>query len=157
MRNAATIAAAIGAGTVGGVFFAFSSFVMPALDRVAPGRAIASMHSINDLAPRAPLMLPFLGTAALCCGLAFVAVRSWGSSSSTWLVVGCTLYLLGPFLLTAAVHVPLNDTLAKVHPHAADAAKQWRDYYDSWVPLNHLRALGGIGAAAAFTLAALWL
>src|SRR5262245_51206079 len=101
MRNAATIVAAIGAGTVGGVFFAFSAFVMPALDRVAPGRAIASMHSINDLAPRAPLMLPFLGTAALCGWLAVVAFRSWGSASATWLAVGCALYLLGPFLLTA--------------------------------------------------------
>jgi uncharacterized membrane protein len=155
MRNAATIAAAIGAGTVGGVFFAFSSFVMPALDRLAPGRAIASMQSINDLAPRAPLMLPFLGTAALCAGLAVVAFRSWGSAPATWMAVGCALYLLGPFLLTVVANVPLNDTLAKVHPHAVDAAKQWGDYYDSWVPLNHLRALGGVGAAAAFTAAAL--
>ena len=155
MRNAATIVAAIGAGTVGGVFFAFSSFVMPALDRVAPERAIASMNSINDLAPRPPLMLPFLGTAALCGGLAIVAFRSWGSASATWLAVGCALFLLGPFLLTAVANVPLNDSLAEVHPHAADAAKQWRDYYDSWVPLNHLRAVGGIGAAAAFTAAAL--
>jgi uncharacterized membrane protein len=57
-------------------------------------------------------------------------------------------------LLTAVGNVPLNDTLAKVHPHAADAAKQWHDYYGSWLPLNHLRALGGIGAAAAFTAAA---
>jgi uncharacterized membrane protein len=52
-------------------------------------------------------------------------------------------------------NVPLNDTLAKVDPHAADAAKQWHDHYGSWLPLNHLRALGGIGAAAAFTAAAL--
>jgi uncharacterized membrane protein len=146
MRNTATIVAAIGAGAIGGVFFAFSAFVMPALDRVAPERASASMTSINDLAPRAPLMLPFLGTAALCGWLAVVAFRSWGSASATWLAVGCALYLLGPFLLTAVGNVPLNDTLARVHPHAVDAAKQWHDYYDSWVPLNHLRALGGIGA-----------
>jgi uncharacterized membrane protein len=155
MRSTATIVAAVGAGAIGGVFFAFSAFVMPALDRVSPERAIASMNSINDLAPRAPLMLPFLGTAALCGWLAVVAFRSWGSASATWLAVGCGLYLLGPFLLTVVGNVPLNDTLAKVHPHAADAAKQWRDYYSSWVPLNHLRALGGLGAAAAFTMAAL--
>ena len=155
MRNAATIVAAIGAGAMGGVFFAFSAFVMPALDRVSPARAIASMHSINVMAPRAPLMLPLFATAALCCGLAVVAFRSWGSASATWLAVGCALYLLGPILLTAVGNVPLNDRLAEVHPHAVDAAKQWRDYTGSWTVLNHLRAVGGIGAAAAFTLAAL--
>ena len=73
-------------------------------------------------------MLPFLGTAALCGWLAVVAFRTWGSASATWLAVGS---------------------------HAADAAKQWHGYYGSWLPLNHLRALGGIGAAAAFTAAAL--
>jgi uncharacterized membrane protein len=155
MRNAATIVAAIGAGTVGGVFFPFSSFVMPALDRVSPGRAIAAMNSINVMAPRAPLMLPFIGTAVLCCALPVVAFRSWGTASATWLAVGCGLYLVATFLLTIVANVPLNDTLAKVHPHAVDAAKQWRDYYDSWVPLNHVRALGGAGAAAAFTAAAI--
>jgi uncharacterized membrane protein len=155
MRSAATLAAAIGAGAMGGVFFAFSAFIMPALDRLAPARAIASMNSINEVAPRASFMLPLFGTAALCCALAVVAYRSWGGAPATWLAVGCALYLLGPILLTIAVHVPLNDTLAAVHPHADDAADKWRDYYDSWVPLNHLRALGGIGAAAAFTAALL--
>jgi uncharacterized membrane protein len=42
-----------------------------------------------------------------------------------------------------------------VDPHAVDAAKQWHDYTGSWTLLNHLRAVGGIGAAAAFTLAVL--
>jgi hypothetical protein len=60
-----------------------------------------------------------------------------------------------PFPLKPVGSVPLNDTLAKVHPHAADAAKQWHDYYGSQLPLNHRRALGGTGAAAGFTLAAL--
>jgi uncharacterized membrane protein len=148
-----TAAAAVGSGAMGGVFFAFSSFVMPALHRLAPSGAIEAMNSINVMAPRAPFMAPLFGTAALCCALVVVSYRSWGSASATWLAAGCALYLLGPILLTMAVHVPLNDTLAAAHPHADDAAQKWSDYYDSWVPLNHLRALGGIGAAAAFTAA----
>jgi hypothetical protein len=39
--------AAIGSGLVAGVFFAFSSFVMPALARIRPEHGIVAMQSIN--------------------------------------------------------------------------------------------------------------
>ena len=35
----ATLATALGCGLSAGVFFAFSAFVMPALDRLAPAQA----------------------------------------------------------------------------------------------------------------------
>jgi uncharacterized membrane protein len=47
---AATLATALGCGLVAGVFFAFSSFVMPALKRLPPAQGIAAMQSINKLA-----------------------------------------------------------------------------------------------------------
>jgi uncharacterized membrane protein len=40
---ALTLAAALGCGLVGGVFFAFSSFVMAALRRLPPADGIAAM------------------------------------------------------------------------------------------------------------------
>ena len=36
---AATLVSALGCGLIAGVFFAFSSFVMPALKRLPPGEA----------------------------------------------------------------------------------------------------------------------
>jgi uncharacterized membrane protein len=45
-----TFATALGCGLSAGVFFAFSSFVMPALDRLAPGQSIRAMNSISKLA-----------------------------------------------------------------------------------------------------------
>ena len=42
-----TFFAAIGARVVGGVFFAFSNFVMPALARLPAAGGIAAMNSIN--------------------------------------------------------------------------------------------------------------
>ena len=39
--------ALLGSALVGGIFFAFSSFVMKALARVPPAEGIAAMQSIN--------------------------------------------------------------------------------------------------------------
>jgi uncharacterized membrane protein len=39
-----TVAAAIGAGVTAGVYFAFSTFVMTALRRLAPAQAISAMN-----------------------------------------------------------------------------------------------------------------
>ena len=47
---AATLASALGCGLVAGVFFAFSTFVMPALKRLPPAHGIAVMQSINKVA-----------------------------------------------------------------------------------------------------------
>ena len=47
MLVAALVTAAIGNGLGAGVFFAFSSFVMPALARVTPVVGVHAMQSIN--------------------------------------------------------------------------------------------------------------
>jgi uncharacterized membrane protein len=149
------VAGAVGSGTVGGVFFAFSAFVMPALQRLSAAQGIAAMQSINVTAQRAALMTAMFGTALVCCALAVAAWRSWGRPPALWWAIGSALYLVGPIGLTIVHHVPLNDSLATVHPHAAGAAAHWQHYLDSWNPLNHVRALFGVGAAGAFTIALL--
>ncbi len=42
-----TLISALGCGLVGGIFFAFSTFVMKALTRLPPAQGIAAMQSIN--------------------------------------------------------------------------------------------------------------
>jgi hypothetical protein len=42
-----TFLSALGAGLIGGLFFAFSSFVMIALGRLPPASGISAMQSIN--------------------------------------------------------------------------------------------------------------
>src|SRR5688500_9730511 len=63
---ALAFAAALGSGVIGGVFYAFSTFVMRALRRRPAGEAVAAMQAIN-VAVINPLFLGvFLGTAAAC-------------------------------------------------------------------------------------------
>jgi uncharacterized membrane protein len=145
-----TLTAAVGSGAVGGVFLAFSTFVMPGLQRLTAAEGVASMNAINVTAQRAPFMVVFMGTSALCAYLGYRAVRDWGTQHATLLAVGSGLYLVGGLLLTVAHHVPLNDSLATVAPHSPGAAAHWKDYLHRWNPANHLRAAAGLGAAAAF-------
>ena len=46
-----TLVAAVGAGLVGGVFFAFSAFVMRALRGLPDEQGLAAMQAVNRAAP----------------------------------------------------------------------------------------------------------
>ena len=90
-----TFATALGCGLSAGVFFAFSSFVMPALDRLAPGQSIRAMNSINKLALTPVFMTALFGTALACAVLGVWAVVSWGERPAALVLAGCALYLAG--------------------------------------------------------------
>jgi len=146
------LAAALGAGLNGGVFFAFSAFVMPALQRLPAAQGIAAMQSINVTAVRPPLMVALFGTAALCVVLIAWAIVAW-DGPSPWLIAGGALFLLGTIAVTIAGNVPINDAVAALDPHAPAAAQAWTDHARDWNLWNHVRAVAGVGAAAAFTVA----
>ena len=55
-------ATAIGAALVAGIFYAFSTFVMQALGRLAPREGIAAMQSINVVVINPLFFLAFFGT-----------------------------------------------------------------------------------------------
>ena len=79
--DVATFAGVLGAGAVGGVFYAFSSFVMPALERLQPADGIKAMQSINVTAERPGFMVAFLGTTLLCGYLGVRGVLGWGDAA----------------------------------------------------------------------------
>ena len=61
-----TLIAALGSGLIAGVFFAFSTFVMKALARLAPAEGIAAMQSINVVVLNPWFLGAFFGTALGC-------------------------------------------------------------------------------------------
>lgn len=131
-------AAAVGSALVGGVFFAFSGFVVPALARLGAGAA--AMQAVNRAAVRPPLMLALFGTAALCVLAPVLA------GPSPLLLTAAGLYLLGTLGVTVAANVPLNDRLA------ADAGT-WPDYRVRWTRWNTVRTVAALAASAVFAAA----
>ena len=70
------IIALLGSALVGGVFFAFSSFVMKALARVPSSQGIAAMQSINVVVINPSFLGAFLGTALLSVGVVVLVLTS---------------------------------------------------------------------------------
>jgi uncharacterized membrane protein len=148
-----TLAAALGTAVVAGVFWAFSTFVMDALDRIPPAQAVNAMNRINETVLRPGFLIPFVGTAVLSVVLGVHAVATWGDRRATFLLVAGALYVAGSFILTRAYNVPLNDRLAKVDPEGTAASAEWRRYFDRWMPGNHARTVASLGSTALYAVA----
>jgi uncharacterized membrane protein len=147
-----TFGAALGCGLVAGVFFAFSTFVMPALARLPPAQGIAAMQSINVTAITPLFMVALFGTAAACV---LLGVRSWPARhepGTLYLLCGCFLYLVGTILVTIVFNVPRNNALARVSPRETDGGRVWAEYLTVWTAWNHVRAVAALAAAASITL-----
>jgi uncharacterized membrane protein len=145
--NVGVITAATGSGVFGGVLFAFSSFVMPALNRVPAREAVTTMQSINERAP-AGLAVPMVGTALVSAALAAhaIAVRDDGWQLR---VAGAGLYLLSVGI-TGAYHIPRNNALDALDASVVDAARAWADYYAGWVRMNHVRSAAAVAGSVAY-------
>jgi uncharacterized membrane protein len=146
------LVAALGCGLVAGVFFAFSTFVMPALARLQPPQGIAAMQSINITAINPLFMLALFGTAFACLFLVVSVLFKWQQSGAFYLLAGSLLYLVGTIGVTIAFNVPLNYALASVKPDSPEGATLWAKYLTDWTLWNHVRTIAAIAAAALFTI-----
>ena len=148
-----TFSTALGCGLVGGVFFAFSNFIMSALARLPAPQGIAAMQSIN-LAVITPLFMGALfGTGAACLFLAGYSLFTWPGAGAAYLLAGGTLYFLGVVVVTIVFNVPRNNALAGVNPAGADAARVWADYLATWTAWNHVRTITALAAAVSLIFA----
>jgi uncharacterized membrane protein len=144
---ALTIATALGCGAAGGALFAFSSFVMPALDRLPPAQSIAAMQSINVLAVTPVFMTALFGTALLCVALVAIALAGLDEPYAGYLLAGALVYLIGTPGLTMAYNVPRNNALDRLDPQSPEADAHWARYTREWTGANHVRAAAGIVAS----------
>ena len=150
-----TFLAAIGSGVVGGVFFAFSNFVMAALARLPVPSGIASMNSINVTVITPTFMAALFGTGLICLVLIAAVLFGWSQPGSYWLLAGAVIYFVGNPLVTIVFNVPLNDALAVVDPESANGAAVWANHLNQWVMWNHVRTVTAIASMACFIVALL--
>ncbi|WP_137821477.1 DUF1772 domain-containing protein [Pseudomonas sp. D(2018)] len=140
--------AVIACGLMGGLFFAFSNFVMQALARIAPEAGIAAMQAINQTVLNRVFLAIFLGTTAACALLTLYTFVHWDVPGTLFLLVGSLMYLLGNFGVTLVCNVPRNNALAKLNAGSPDAVAPWRHYVEHWTRWNHVRAGTALAASA---------
>lgn len=135
-----TAVTTIGSAAVGGIFYAFSSFVMPGLDRIGSTDAGIAMRGINaEAQANGPFLVLFFGTTVLALALGTVAVVQWGRPGGGLLIAGAALAVL-PAVITIVFNVPLNDRL--------DGGLDWQAYLGPWTAWNHARTVSALLGAA---------
>lgn len=146
------LAGLLGSGIMAGTFFAFSSFIMPALSRVATDQGLPSMQSINVAVIRPSFLGTFFGNAILCIGVGILAAKQWDLPGAPLFAAGAALYFFGTFVVTVAGNVPLNDALEAVDAGDPAAGERWIAYVRDWTRWNHLRTAAALLSTACFAL-----
>ncbi|WP_407975692.1 DUF1772 domain-containing protein [Brucella pseudogrignonensis] len=135
-----------GSAITGGIFYAFSSFVMAALARIPANVGISAMQSINITVINGTFFAVFFGTALLCLAIIALGLMGFGSLSK-WTMIGAGIYLIGTIGVTMIMNVPLNDQLAVMDANAPASADVWIAYVRDWTLWNHVRTVAALVAA----------
>lgn len=138
----------IGAGTIGGVFFAFSTFVMKALSSRPSAHGVGAMQQINTAVLNPMFLGVFLGSALLSVVAIASSIIKWPSADALFLLAAGLIYLLGSFAVTIRFNVPRNERLAQIDADSTEAIEYWATYVREWTWWNHVRTVASIAAAA---------
>ena len=127
-------------GLLGGVFLAFSDFIMRSLGTVSGFGGVEAMQVINREVFRILFMALFLMMAPLSI-LLIVHGLAWGESTGSLLIAAAgATYLIGAFLVTVVFNVPLNETLAAMDTDGPATARFWSEtYLPRWTFWNSVR------------------
>ncbi|MEJ6402977.1 anthrone oxygenase family protein [Yoonia sp. 2307UL14-13] len=143
---------------VGGVFLAFSDFVMRSLARTGGVGGVEAMQVINREVFRWVFMTLFLGMAAISVFIAIYAVVNLTGGPATIILLGAIIYLLGCFAVTVFCNVPMNAALAGMDL-SSDATKDYWSgiYMPRWTMWNTIRTIACIVSAALMLIGLTWL
>jgi uncharacterized membrane protein len=153
MLFALTLLTCLGAATVGGVFFAFSTFVMRALAELPASQGVAAMQRINVVVLNPAFLGVFIGSALLSLLCIAASLLSWSAVHAPWLLAAGLLYLAGSFGVTMACNVPRNNRLARLDAASAEAQAYWPTYVREWTRWNHVRTAASLASAACAAVA----
>ena len=143
-------------GAIFGFFYAWVCSTMWGLDTVNARVAIEAMQAMNASVRNAVFAPAFFGTPVVLAGTAGLAWLSSERTVATWLGSAALLYVIGAFLPTLHVNVPMNEALARVDLKQSSETLQqvWGDYSTRWQRWNQIRTLAS-GGAVLFVGAAL--
>ncbi len=126
---------------LGGVFLAFSDFIMRALAHTGGIGGVEAMQVINKEVFRWIFMTLFMGMAIVSIVVVGLGVTSMSGTARTLIVSAGLTYLVGCFAVTVFFNVPMNETLARMDLSAPATRTYWTDVYlPRWTAWNSLRA-----------------
>jgi uncharacterized membrane protein len=143
---------------VGGVFLAFSDFIMRSLALTQGIGGVDAMQSINREVFRWVFMALFIGLAPVSLVLAGYGWFTIGGGPGALFVLAGLVYIIGCFAVTVVFNVPMNEALAGMDIASRSAQDYWTGtYLPRWTFWNTVRTIASTGSAALLLFALLWM
>lgn len=143
---------------VGGVFLAFSDFIMRSLANTGGTGGVEAMQVINREVFRWVFMALFLGMAGVSLLIAVYGSVFVGGGPGAFLTAAGIVYLLGCFAVTVFFNVPMNEALAGLAPDSDVARDYWTGtYLPRWTFWNSVRTVACAVASGLLLFGLVWL
>ncbi len=143
---------------VGGVFLAFSDFIMRALAHTGGVGGVDAMQVINREVFRWVFMVLFIGLAPLSLLIAAYGGILVGHGPGTLLLAAGLIYVIGCFGVTVFFNVPMNEALAGMETAAEATQDYWTStYLPRWTFWNTVRTVACGVSAALLLFGLLWM
>ena len=138
---------------VGGVFLAFSDFIMRSLARTGGEGGIEAMQVINREVFRWVFMALFLGLVPVSMIIVGYTVTNSGGMAGIVMALAGLIYLCGCFGVTLFFNVPMNEALAGMEFSDNVTEDYWTQIYvPRWTFWNTVRTLACAVSAALLLL-----
>lgn len=148
---------ALWSAVIGGVFSAFSEFIMAALLRTHSDGGIEAMQQINRTVIKTQFVAGILAIAGLSIAFAVYGQYAIEGTAKGTLLVAAIVYIPSVFLMTIVGNVPMNNRLESLDRTSEEARVYWPVYGRVWTRLNHVRSLGSVATSVIYLVAAVQL
>jgi len=143
---------------VGGVFLAFSDFIMRSLAHTRGIGGVEAMQVINREVFRWVFMPLFIGMAPLSLLIAAYGGVFVGSGPGTLMMIAGLVYFIGCFGVTVFFNVPMNEALAGMDVSDSATQEYWTGtYLPRWTFWNTVRTFACAASAALLVLGLFWM
>ena len=143
---------------LGGVFLAFSDFIMRSLALTGGHGGVEAMQVINREVFRWVFMALFLGMAAVSVIVAGYGAFALSGPAGTLIMVAGLVYLIGCFGVTVFFNVPMNEALAGMETSSGTTRDYWlQTYVPRWTFWNSVRATACAVSAALLLFGFFWM
>lgn len=143
---------------VGGVFLAFSDFIMRSLALTRGHAGVEAMQVINREVFRWVFMALFLGMAAVSLVIAGYGAFWLSGPAGALIMMAGLVYLVGCFGVTVFFNVPMNKALAGMDISLESTRDYWlRTYVPRWTFWNSVRTVACTVSAAMLLFGLPWM
>ena len=143
---------------VGGVFLAFSDFIMRSLALTGGTGGVEAMQVINREVFRWVFMALFLGMAAVSLVVAGYGANNLTHPAGALILIAGLVYLIGCLGVTVFFNVPMNEALAGMDLSQDATRAYWTDtYLPRWTFWNTVRTVACGVSAALLLFGLMWM